>query len=304
MTRTAAAVALTITMAAGVAAAQQTFRAGVDLVHFGVVVTDKAGAPITGLTVDDFEVRERGKDQAIKFFAAGDPASSPPLHLGFLLDMSGSMEADIKDVRTAAIKFLNAVETAVDITLVDFDTEVRVAKYSPDDYVRLIERIRMRKPDGWTAFYDAFGTYLHGAAEETGQKILVVYTDGGDTRSVMTQTELVELLRASDVTVYTIGYLEHQPSSAKMEQRMMLRRFAEMTGGQAFFPNSLKEVDKMYAQIQREIAARYSLGYVSTDDKQDGKWREVEVKIKNKDLKGAKVRTRGGYFAPYKPSHP
>ena len=78
--------------------------------HFGVVVTDKQGAPITGLTADDFEVKEAGKPQAIKFFAAGDPDTAPPLHIGFLLDTSGSMEEDIKDVRTAAIKFLNTMD--------------------------------------------------------------------------------------------------------------------------------------------------------------------------------------------------
>src|SRR3954468_2897013 len=112
-----------------VGAAQQTFRTAIDLVHFGVVVTDKQGTPITGLTADDFEIKEAGKPQTIKFFAAGDPAESPPLHIGFLVDTSGSMEDDIKDVRKAAIKFLNTMEQAVDITLVDFDTEVRVARY-------------------------------------------------------------------------------------------------------------------------------------------------------------------------------
>src|SRR5881227_3737432 len=95
-------------MATGAGAPQQTFRTGVDLVHFGVVVTDKQGAPITGLTVDDFEIVENRTPQVIKFFAAGDPVEAPPLHLGFLLDASGSMEADLSDVRTAAIKFLNA----------------------------------------------------------------------------------------------------------------------------------------------------------------------------------------------------
>lgn len=290
-------------MAAGtLAAGQQTFRGGVDLVHFGVVVTDKTGTPITGLTAQDFEVKERGTPQTIKFFAAGDPEEAPPLHLGFLLDMSGSMEADIADVRTAAIKFLNAVDTAVDITLVDFDTEVRVARYGVADFPRLIERIRGRKADGWTAFYDAFGTYLDGASRQIGQKIAVVYTDGGDTRSAMTQSDLLTLLKASDVTVYTIGYLERQSSSARMDQRIQLTRFAQMTGGQAFFPRSLKEIDRIYDLIQGEIAARYSLGYVSTDARADGGWREVEIRLTRPDLKNVRIRTRGGYYAPYKPS--
>jgi Ca-activated chloride channel homolog len=151
-----------------VAAAQQTFRTAVDLVHFAVVVTDKQGSPITGLTPDDFEIKEAGKPQTIKFFNAGDAEAAPPLHLGFLLDTSGSMEEDLKDVRTAAIKFLNAMDQAEDITLVDFDTEVRKATYSGSEYARLIERIRGRKADGMTALYDAIGVYLGGSDRSEG----------------------------------------------------------------------------------------------------------------------------------------
>ena len=283
-------------------AAQKTFRAAVDLVNFGVFVTDKEGAPITGLTAADFEIVEAGKAQAIKFFTEGDPADAPPLHLGFLLDTSGSMEEDIRDVRTSAIKFLNQMENAIDITLVDFDTEVRVARFAASDYPRLIERIRMRKPGGWTALYDALGTYLNGASEQDGQKILIMYTDGGDTRSSMSRSEVQTLLRASDVTVYAIGYLEHQPGSVKVEQRSELQRFAEMTGGQAFFPYSVKEVEKAYEKIRREIAARYSIGYTSTDERTDGGWRRVEIRLKRPDLKGARLRTRDGYYAPYRKS--
>jgi VWFA-related protein len=287
--------------------AQQTFRVGVDLVHFAVVVTDKQGSPITGLSQDDFEVLERGRPQRIRFFAAGDGAISgdgealaPPLHLGLLLDSSGSMDADIKDVRTAVIKFLNRNEHAVDVTVVDFDTEVRTARYGPDDYPRMIERIRRRKADGMTAWYDALGVYLDGASRLDGQKILLAYTDGGDTRSSMTAGELSELLKASDVTLYAIGYLEHQNSSVRNATRMELMRFAALTGGQAFFPTSLKELDAMYERIQREIAARYTIGYTSTDERADGAWRQVEVKLKRPDLKSAKLRTRPGYFAPYR----
>lgn len=283
--------------------ARQTFRTGVDLVHFSIIVTDRQGSPITGLTVDDFELVEAGQPQRITYFAEGDPdgqADVLPLHLGLALDTSGSMELDMHEVRTAVIKFLNANETAVDVTLVDFDTQVRVARYASGEYPRLIERIRMRKPEGWTALYDALGVYLSGAASQNGQKILLVYTDGGDTRSALNFTELMDLLKASDVTMYVIGYLERHSSSARNEQRMQLQRMASTTGGQAFFPTSLKDLDRIYESIQKEIAARYSLGYVSSDTRTDGAWRKVEVRLKRPDLRGAKLRTRAGYFAPYR----
>ena len=286
--------------------AQQTFRTGVDLVHFAVVVTDKHGAPVTGLTPDDFELLEDGKRQSITYFAEGDPSQGTklgealPLHVGLALDTSGSMEMDIREVRTAVVRFLNANEAAADVTLVNFDTEVRISRYASSEYQRLIERIRMQKPGGYTAFYDAIGVYLHGAASQTGQKVLLVYTDGGDTRSAMSYHELLDLLKASDVTLYVIGYLEQYPSTSRNEQRMQLQRMALATGGQAFFPMSLKDLDKVYEGIQREIAARYSLGFVSANTRADGTWRRVEVRLKRPDLKNVKIRTRPGYFAPFR----
>jgi VWFA-related protein len=292
---------LAIVAAASADDGQQTIRVGVDLVSFGVVVTDKEGSPVTGLTASDFEVLEEGTPQRVTFFASGDAALAPPLHLGFLLDSSGSMESDMKDVRTAAIKFLNQNEHAVDVTLVDFDTEVRVSRYGPDDFPRLIERIRMRKPEGFTALYDALGVYLSGAVSLMGQKVLVAYTDGGDTRSSINAGEVIDLLKASDATLYVIGYLEHQSSSFRTLARMELQRFAAVTGGQAFFPTRLEDLEDVYDQVQKEIAGRYNLGYTSTDDRMDGAWREVRIRLKRPDLKGAKLRTRGGYFAPYKP---
>jgi Ca-activated chloride channel homolog len=280
--------------------AQRVFRAGVDLVHFGVVVTDKSGAPILGLRTQDFEVIEEGTPQVIKFFAGGEPESAPPLHLGFMIDNSGSMVQDIKDVRTAAIKFLNTVENVTDVTLTDFDTEVRVARFGLDDYPRLIERIRSRKPDGYTALYDALGVYLDGASRQTGDKILVLYTDGGDTRSAINQGELLELLKASDVTVYSIGYLQHQ-GSGRQDQQQILTRFAGATGGQAFFPTSIKDLDGMYEKILREISGRYSIGFVSSNEKMDGSWRDVKIRLVNKpEFKNAKIRTRAGYYAAFK----
>ena len=299
MVRRAVGLVIGLTAVATVAA-QKTYRVGVDLVNFSVAVTDREGQPVSGLTVGDFEIVEEGKPQAIRFFSAGFTGDELelPLHLGFMLDTSGSMERDIREVRTAVIKFLNSMDRAVDITLVDFDTEVRVARYGPNDFPRLIERIRNRAPGGWTALYDALGTYLQGASDQTGQKVLIMYTDGGDTRSSLALRDLIDILRASDVTVYALGYLEHQSSTARNEQRMLLQRIAEMTGGQAFFPTSLKEVDKFYEAIRQEVTARYSLGYTSSDTRADGKWRQVKIRIKRPDLKSARIRTRAGYYAP------
>src|SRR5262245_25396178 len=138
-----------------VTAQQPTFRATVDLVNFGVSVLDKQGNPVTGLKAEDFEVVENGKKQSLKFFSAGNPDEAPPLHIGLLLDTSGSMADDLKDARTAAVKFVNALDTAADVTLVDFDTEVRVARFQQADYPRLAERIRGREADGRTAVHGA-----------------------------------------------------------------------------------------------------------------------------------------------------
>jgi len=240
----------------------------------------------TDLAADEFEIYEDGRKQEIRYFAAGDRSeTAPALHLGLLLDVSGSMNEDIGFTKTAAIKFLNTLTDAVDITVLDFDTEVRAARYSQAEFARLIERIRQQKARGFTALYDAIGMYLHGAAEQDGRSIMLLYTDGGDTRSSLSLAELMDLLKASSVTVYPIGALDHQSASVRTEQRMLLQRIAEVTGGQAFFPTSVKELDGVYEKVVAEIRAQYTLGYLSTNPKTDGAWRKVDVKIVRGDGK-------------------
>jgi len=219
------------------------------------------------------------------------------MHLGLLLDVSESMGEDMSFTKTASIKFLNMLTDAVDITVVDFDTEVRSMRYSQNAFARLIERIRQKKASGFTALYDAIGTYLDGAASQQGRKIMLVYTDGGDTRSSIQWHELLDLLKASDVTVYAIGMLEHQSQSTKLQQRITIQQMAETTGGQAFFPSTVKDLDKVYEKVLAEIRAQYTVGFHSTNEKTDGAWRKMEVKVTRKDLR---VRSRQGYFAPFK----
>src|SRR3990170_7152320 len=115
MSRAAIAAVLVLATAPVPGAQQPTFRAGVDLVHFGVTVVDKQGKPVTGLTRDDFRVVEAGQTQSVQFFATGSPEAAPPLHIGLLLDTSGSMAGDLKDARTAAVKFVNTLDHAADV---------------------------------------------------------------------------------------------------------------------------------------------------------------------------------------------
>jgi Ca-activated chloride channel family protein len=285
------------------AQAPTTFKSGVDLVSFGVTVVDKRGKFVTDLREGDFEVLEDGQKQSLKFFVPGGAQSTSdnvaPLHLGVLFDISGSMEEDISLSRTAAIKFLKTLDDAEDMTLVDFDTEVRVARYTHADFPSLVERIRSRKADGYTSLYDAVAVYLDNAAAQVGRKIMVLYTDGGNNRSSITFGDLLTLLRGSDVTVYSIGFLEHAGSSS-MNFRQELLQIAEVTGGQAFFPTSVESLKGVYEKIHDEIRAQYSMGFTSTNARQDGTWRKVEIKVIRNGGKDTKIRTRKGYFAPYR----
>ena len=279
---------------------QATFRTGTEVVSLGVTISDKKASFLTDLTRDDLEIFEDGKKQTIEYFARGDQDAAPDLHVGLLFDTSGSMDADIKLSRSAAVKFLNTLSDAKDITLVDFDTEVRVAKYGQLDFPRLVERIRARKPNGFTAMYDALGVYLDSAAEQTGRKILVLFTDGGDTRSTIRFGDVLTLVRASDVTVYSVGFLENQPGSVRAEQRLRLTQLASESGGEAFFPFQMKQIEEAYDKILMQIRAQYSLGYVSTNTAADGSWRKVEIKIRRPDSRDLRVQSRKGYFAPYR----
>jgi Ca-activated chloride channel family protein len=296
MARRALIAALMLGIATG-AAGQVRFRSGVDLTSFAATVTDKKGNIVTNLTRDDFEVIEDGRKQAVDYFAQGDGDAAPPMHLGLMVDASGSMQADMKLAQGAAIKFLNMLPAAQDITLVDFDTQVRITRYPQRDFPRLVERIRQRKADGMTALYDALGTYLDGADSQDGRKVMVMYTDGADSRSALSFSETMTLLKASNVTIYAIGLVENT-GSARHQLQMTLRQLVEATGGQAFFPAAMKDVDSAYEKVLAEINGQYHLGYQSTNTVKDGAWRKVDIRLKRPDLR---VRSRKGYFGPYKP---
>jgi Ca-activated chloride channel homolog len=296
-TRTALVVAALIGLYTLSARAQFSYKTGVDVAGFTVTVVDRAGETVSNLRADDFEVREDGVSQAVTYFIAGDGDDAVPLHIGLLFDTSESMEKDLAFSRNAAIKFLKTFSKAVDFTLVEFADDVRAARFAQSDFPRLVERIRSSKAKGRTSLYDAVTVYLGSAFDQTGRKVLVIFTDGDDTSSSRRWDETLRLLRASDVTVYPVGFLSNRGSPRLLLQSKLME-IARLTGGRAVFPGTMKELDPMYAAIAAEIHGQYVVGYVPSNAARDGKWRKVEIKLKRPPSERLQVRTREGYFAP------
>jgi VWFA-related protein len=112
------------------------------------------------------------------------------------------------------------------------------------------------------------------------------------------------MLKASDVIVYGIGFLQHQPTSVRNEQKLRLQQLADVTGGETFFPTSTKALIQVFDQIVSQVRAQYSLGFVSSNVAQDGTWRHVEVRLTPNHLQTLRVRSRKGYYAPLREAPP
>ena len=238
------------------------FAAGVDLTTFGVTVVDRKGNIVTASPSDDFEVLEDGKPQAVELLRRR--ATATPLrrmHLGLMLDASGSMETDLKLRAGAAIKFLNMLPDAEDITLVDFDTA------GPHHAAT-----RSATSRGWSSA-SASASPTAGPRStmrsasismapigRTGRKILVMYTDGGDTRSALRSRETLTLLKASHVTVYAIGLVENTGSArARAADDAAAAGRADRRPG--VLPEAMKDVESAYDKVLAEIKGQYHLGY-------------------------------------------
>jgi VWFA-related protein len=274
-------------------------RAGVDLVHFDVIVTDKKGAFVHGLSAEDFEVVEEGTRQTLSVFAAGDRDVPPDLHLGILVDVSGSM-GDIEDVRRITVEILNRLPEATDYTLVVVGDDARVAHFARPDFDALIDRIRRlkRRDSESTALWDGFRTYLRETAKRPGRHALVAFTDGRDTSSTASFEHIRNAVRASPVTIFGVGF-GHSDGSAHGAR---MSRIADETGGITMFPHGPDQMQEVHRRIVTEIRSPYSLGYVSTDDRRDGRWREVTIRLVQPEHKELRIRTRDGYFAPRRAS--
>jgi Ca-activated chloride channel family protein len=219
------------------------------------------------------------------------------LDLGLLLDTSTSMLKELKLSQEAAVRFLDAIPRARELITIFFDQDIRISRYDSENQQGLFERIHEAKGGGNTALYDAITVYLSRVAGARGRKVLVLFTDGEDSTSAISLSELLQVVRSSPVTIYSIAFSGGFPpgSTRALKSRSFLMQVAEMTGGQVFTPSSSRDLAEIYKKILDELSAQYVLGFVSDDLKRDGKFRRIKVEVKRD---GMKVRHRQGYFAP------
>jgi Ca-activated chloride channel family protein len=282
------------------------FESRVDMVSVAVAVTDDEGNFITDLEAEDFTVLEDGVRQEIRLFAAGlkeswvglpaemkDELSGRQV-VGLMLDASGSMEEDLRLVREAALKFLTNLPKTENLFVMDFDENIRLSRYSTDDQRLLSDRIYDVRAEGWTALYDAVGTFLERLYALDGKKTLVVFSDGVDSRSTLSVGEVLDMVKLSDTTIHTIHFGASQARSSRtFEEGRFLRQLSSETGGSYAFGDNLEQLDALYDKLLEELFSQYTLGYVSTNTKQDGKYRKIKVEV---DLEDVKIRARKGYF--------
>jgi VWFA-related protein len=257
---------------------------------------DRKNVLVSGLGKDDFQVYEDGALQTIKSFSHEDI----PVAVGLVIDNSGSMMPKRADVIAAALAFARSSNPQDQMFVVNFNEKVWFGL--PDNIpftgeVPQLEVVLSRmKPDGETALYDAIAVALeHLKKGSRDKKVLIVISDGGDNASKHKLAEVMALVGQSDAIVYTIGIFDDQDPD---RDPRVLNRLAKNTGGEAFLPESLKDVAPICERIAHDIRNQYTIAYVPTNRSRDGSYRSIQVKASERGRRRLLVRTRTGYFAP------
>jgi VWFA-related protein len=280
-----------------------TLSVDVELVQLPISVLDRDGRPVNGLTKDHFTVFEDDTEQEIKLFKHEDI----PLSLGLVIDNSGSMRNKRERVNSAALTFVRESNPEDETFIVNFDDSAYLEQEFTGSIGDLIDALDNLDTRGETALYDA--VYLsvdHAKAGKKDKRAILLISDGEDNTSKYGLNKVIEALRESKVTLYAIGLLEENDQrgglfkkSPSKKAKEVLQQFAELTGGQAFFPKSLDEVEDLCKMIAHDLRNHYTIGYTPSNRKLDGSWREVRVKVNPpKNVSKVTVRTKQGYYAP------
>jgi Ca-activated chloride channel family protein len=274
-----------------------TLRADAYEVRLNATVLDGSGRSIQTLTKDAFNVYEDGAPQTIASFRHEDL----PVSLGLLIDSSGSMYDKRSAVEKAALDFVKLSNPEDEEFLVDFSWEAFIDQDFTNNIDKLQQGLSYVKSSGGTAIYDALvasADYLSKNAKHPKQVLLVV-TDGEDNASTATLEQTIRRIQDLDgPVIYCVGLLFGDDTDKRESRhaRRVLETLAEQTGGAAYFPKSIKDVDAVAAEVAQDIRTQYTISYHSTKSPTLGGYREVHVEAKAKSFGRLSVRTRSGYY--------
>jgi VWFA-related protein len=303
---------LVLLAAAGANSQDTVIRVDVNLVNVLCSVHDKHNALVGNLEQKDFRVFEDGKEQEIKYFTR---QTDLPLTIGLLVDVSGSQERLIEPERRAASDFFSQVLRSKDLAfLIGFGKDAELLQDSTSSPKLLEDGLKdlhlsvgvgglnpgpvptIGTPAG-TILYDAI--YLAAndkLRREAGRKVIVVITDGVDQGSKETREDAIEAAQKADTVIYSIYYADpgFYGGFGGGGGEGELKRMSEETGGRVFHVDRKNTLEDAFRELQEEMRTQYLLSYAPTNDKRDGSYRKLEVKLSNKDFK---AQTRKGYYA-------
>ena len=274
-----------------------TLHARVNEVNVLFIATDKHGKFVRDLGEKDFNILDDHKPpQAILNFRR---ETDLPLHMGLLIDVSGSVDSRFDFEQTAATAFLqHTLRTGFDKAfLIGFNSHSQLAQDYTDNVSLLAAGVHKLHDGGGTALYDAVyhackEKFLKDRPDHPVRKAIVIVSDGEDNQSEATKAQAIEMAQRSEVIIYAIST---DDSGLVMRGDKVLEQLAEATGGRAFFPFKMKDITHSFAAIEDELRSQYVVSYKPADFDADGRYRSIEISTLKKDLQ---VRARKGYFAP------
>ncbi len=275
------------------------FHKEVDEVVLHATVVDDKQRIVTTLGKSDFNVYEDGHPQTITSFRHEDI----PVAMGIVVDNSGSMREKRQKVNAAALNLVRSSNPNDEVFIVNFNDEYYLDQDFTSNINKLKEGLEKIEARGGTALYDAVvasADHLKKNAK-LEKKIIFVVTDGDDNESGETLEQAVRRLQADNgPVVYAIGILEkdEHPKHAKRALQIM----SERTGGIAFFPQTLDEVDAISRTVAHDIRSQYTIGYKPATPKNQGGYRQVKVEARSHGHGKLTVRTKSGYYAASEPA--
>jgi len=274
-----------------------TLKVDVNLVNVFVTVTDEHGAPVGGLTRDNFILKEDDQDQTIKVFGK---ESALPLSIALAIDTSLSTRHDLPLEQASAKRFAHEILRPVDaLSVYAFSEYVKEATRGyTADLKRIDESIDHIRVGAATALYDAIYLASRALDPRKGRKVLVLITDGGDTVSKVDYKQAVRAAEEAEALVYSIIVVPIESSAGReIGGEHALIQLSEDTGGKYYYATSIAQLDEAFRKISDELRTQYLLAYYPSQNSSFSEFRRIAVKVTGVPESAAyRVRHRAGYY--------